>query len=296
MSAIRQAKWSRAEGGYALVFALAVMLVLLVVGMRFMAVAHSRHLISDNDKTALQAVLTADAGLQQVVRQLSQDMTWNGSYTDVAFAGGTYSASIAGRGYGYVLVEAEGTYRGVTRRRGTTVYTYSSSGSGLLWAGCYGTGTNQWKNMSNLVDYAWGEQGTYAYHKLGESSNQQSLAGFGRDLYSVPITKVEIVISGYASRTPVNDYLMVRWQLPTMGAAGSWTVWPSSDLAAHVGSAQTGRMYLDVTSNPPPGGWSWTLFYHGTDLELRFASVKVGTDDNVNLYVDCAGFRVTWGS
>jgi Tfp pilus assembly protein PilX len=296
MSAIRQAKWSRAEGGYALVFALAVMLVLLVVGMRFMAVAHSRHLISDNDKTALQAVLTADAGLQQVVRQLSQDMTWNGSYTNVAFAGGTYSASVASRGSGYVEVTAEGTYRGVTRRRGTYVYTFSGGGSTHAWGSCYGTGTNQWKNMSNLIDYAGGEQATYANHKLGEAANQMSLTGVGCDLYSVPITKVEIVISGYVSCAPTDDYLMVRWQLPTMGAAGSWTTWPSSDLASHVGSSQAGRMYLDVTSNPPPGGWNWTLFYHGTDLELRFASVKVGTDDKVNLYVDCVGFRVTWGS
>jgi Tfp pilus assembly protein PilX len=296
MRRTRQAERAWPERGYALVFALAVTLVILVVGMRFMAVAYTRHLVSDNDKTALQAVLTADAGLQQVVRQLSLDMNWNGSFTDVAFAGGTYSASIAGRGSGWVQVTAEGTYRGVTRRRGTTVYTYSSSGSGLLWAGCYGTGTNQWKNMSNLVDYAWGEQGAYAYHKLGESADEQSLAGFGRDLYSVPITKVEIVISGYVSQTPFNDYLLVRWQLPTMGAAGSWTVWPSSDLASHVGSARAGRMYLDVTSNPPPGGWNWALFYHGTDLELRFASVRVLTDDGTYLYVDCAGFRVTWGS
>jgi Tfp pilus assembly protein PilX len=289
------AKRARADGGYALVFALAVMLVLLVVGMRFMAVAYSRHLISDNDKIALQAVLTADAGLQQVVRQLSQDMTWNGSYTNVAFAGGTYSASIASRGSGYVEVTAEGTYRGVTRRRGTYVYTFSG-GNTITWGAGYGTGTNQWKNMSNLVDYAWGEQATYAYHKLGESANQMSLTGFGRDLYSVPIIKVEIVISGYVSQAPSNDYLMVRWQLPTMGAAGSWTAWPSSDLAAHVGSSQAGRMYLDVTGNPPPGGWNWTLFYHGSDLELRFASVRVSGDDGVYLYVDCAGFRVTWGS
>lgn len=295
MRRTRQAERAWPERGYALVFALAVMLVILVVGMRFMAVAYTRHLVSDNDKTALQAVLTADAGLQQVVRQLSLNMTWNGSYSNVAFAGGTYSASIADRGSGWVQVTAEGTYRGVTRRRGTMVYTFSGGGSTHVWASCYGTGTNQWTNMSQLIDYAGGEQSTYASHKLGESANQQSLTGFGRDLYSVPITKVEIVISGYVSQAPTDDYLLVRWQLPTMGAAGSWTVWPSSDLAAHVGSSQTGRMYLDVTGNPPPGGWSWPLFYHGTDLELRFASVKVGTDDNVNLYVDCAGFRVTWG-
>ncbi len=284
----------RGEGGYALVFALAVMLVILAVGMRFLAVVHSRHKVSDNEKTALQATLIADAGLERVVRELSQDMSWNGSFSDVPFAGGTYSASVTSRESGYVVVAAQGTFGTVTRQRVAHVYTPTDSGSLHIWASHYGTGTNEWQDEQNLIDSAEGESGWYAHHRLGEGADQMSLAGLGSDVRAVPITKVEIVISGYVSDDPDDDYLRVQWHFSVSAATGQWHIWPNDELDDHEGIENTGRMYLDVTDDPPPGGWHWEQFYHGTDLELRLASVKVGDDDKVELYVDCAGFRVTW--
>jgi len=284
----------RGEGGYALVFALAVMLVILIVGMRYLAVAHSRQKVTNNEKNALQASLVADAGIERAVRELSLDMSWNGGYSDVPLGGGTYSASITGRSAGHVEVTARGTYRGVTRDRVARVYTPASSGIAQLWGACYGTGTNEWRDKEDLVDSADGETDTYSYHKLGEGADQMSLGGFGSDIRSAPITRVEVVISGYVSHDPENDYLRAQWHLPGLGASGLWHAWPQSDLDAHDAFWRAGRMYLDVTDDPPPGGWKWQHFYHGTDLELRFSSARINEDDSVILYVDCAGFRVTW--
>jgi len=250
--------------------------------------------VTNNEKNALQASLVADAGLERTVRQLSLDMSWDGSYSGLPLGGGSYWASITDRTAGYVEVTAEGIYRGVTRRRLARVYTPASSGVAQLWGSCYGTGTNEWKDEENLVDSADGETGTYSYHKLGEGSDQMSLSGFGSDIRSAPIKKVEVAISGYVSQNVYNDDLRVQWSLPGMGAAGPWHTWPESDLDDHDESWKAGRMYLDVTDDPPPGGWQWQHFYHGTDLELRFSSVRVNLDDNVYLLVDCAGFRVTW--
>jgi hypothetical protein len=282
------------EGGYALVFALAVMLVVLIIGLRYLAVVHSRQKVTNNEKDALQASLVADAGIERAVRQLSLDMGWDGSYSSLPFAGGTYSASVTGRTASYVAVSAEGTYRGVTRRRTARVYTPDSSGTVRLWGSCYGTGANEWKDKEDLVDSADGEMSTHSYHKLGEGADQMSLTGFGSDIRSAAIVKVEVVISGYVSQNVYDDNLYVQWQLPGLGASGVWHNWPESDLDAHVGSWNAGRMYLDITADAPSGGWQWQHFYHGTDIELRFCSVRVYTDDNVYLYVDCAGFRVTW--
>lgn len=284
----------RGEGGYALVFALAVMLVVLIVGMRYLAVVHSRQKVSNNEKDALQALLAADAGIERAARELSLDMSWNGSYSSLPLGGGSYSVSITGRSAGYVEVAAKGTYRGVTMGRMARVYTPDSSGIAQLWGGCYGTGTNEWKDEENLVDSADGETGTYSYHKLGEGADQMSLGGFGSDIRSAPITKVELVISGYVSHDPDNDYLRAQWCLPGLGASGVWHAWPQSELSAHDAFWLAGRMYLDVTADAPSGGWRWQHFYHGTDLELRFSSARINEDDSVILYVDCAGFRVTW--
>ncbi len=284
----------RGEGGYALVFALAVMLVILIVGMRYLAVVHSRQKVTNNEKDALQASLVADAGIEHAVRQLSLDMSWNGSYSDLPLGGGTYSASITDRSAGYVEVTAKGVYRGVTRRRLARVYTPASLGVAQLWGNCYGTGSNEWKDKENLVDSADGETGTYSYHKLGEGADQMSLSGFGSDIRSAPITKVEVVISGYVSKRLKDDYLKVCWNLAAMGASGQDHIWPVDAFDLHDDFYSAGRVYLDVTDDPPPGGWQWQHFYHGTDIELRFSSAVVSSDDKRYLYVDCAGFRVTW--
>jgi hypothetical protein len=282
------------ERGYALIFALAVMLVLLIVGLRFLAVVYARQKTTDNEKKALQACLLADSGLERAVRELSENMSWNGSYSTLPLADGQYSVEVTERGAGYVTVRATGVYGGTARERTARVYTPASSGTQIIWASCFGTGANEWKSKPNLVDDADGETGAYAYHKLGESADQMSLAGFGSDIRSAAITKVEVIISGYVTAAPVNDYLKVQWYLSKSAAAGQWLVWPASGLSSHVTVQEAGRMVLDVTNYPPPGGWQWRHFYHGTDLELRFASVRVLIDEGVYLYVDCAGFRVTW--
>jgi len=285
----------RGEAGYALVFALAVMLVVLAVGMRYLAVVQSRHTVSDNEKAGLQAAMIADAGVQRAVRELSQDMTWHGSFTNEPFAEGTYSARVLSRSPGRVVLLAEAAFGPITRRRVATVYTPDGTGNMHIWAGCYGTGANEWLNKRNLIDSAEGETGTYANHWLSGWGNQMSLTGFGSDLRSVSLSKVEIVISGYVRREVVDDYLEVCWRLNGSGTTGQWHAWPCADLALH-DQAHPGRMYLDVTDDPPPGGWRWEHFAHDTDLELRFASVRVGWLDFVELYADCAGFRVTWNA
>jgi len=285
----------RSESGYVLVFAMAVMLVVLTVGMRFLAVVHSRHQVSDNEKTGMQALLIADAGIQRVAQELSQDMTWNGSFRNQPFAGGTYTASITSRSRDHVVCQCEGTFGGVTRRRAACIYGIDNFGNVSIWASCYGTGQNRWDHKDRLIDSADGETETYASHRLGENHDEMSLAGVDSDLRGIQISKVEIVISGYTDKRVGDDYLEVRWRLDESGTDGQWHVWPDSDLAKHKDEHHAGRMYLDVTNDAPPGGWRWEHFGHGTDLELRFASTKVGHNDKVKLYVDCAGFRVTWG-
>lgn len=287
------------QRGYALVFAVGVMLVVLAFGLRFMAVAHSRHTISDNEKVAIQATMIADAGLQRVAREVDQDVTWNGAFSDQPFAGGTYSAWIVDRDPDYIEVQSVGTFGTLTRSRCGFIYTPAGSGVAHLWGSTSGTGLNEWDAKENLFDSADGETATYSDHSLGLSSaasgNQMSLAGLGSDVCAVAISKVEIVLSGYVNTAPNNDYLQARWHLSASGTAGQWHVWSNDVLDDHVLIGQAGRMYLDVTGDPPPGGWRWEHFYHGTDLELWFASVRVGPTDHVDLYVDCAGFRVTWG-
>lgn len=284
------------QGGYALIFALAVMVVVLIIGLRFLAVVHSRQKTTGNEKNALQAVLLADAGLERAARELSQDVTWNGSFTGEPLAGGTYSAQLTGWGTDYAIVESQGTFRDVTRRRVGFVYTPDLSGSAHVWASRYGAGPDEWQQKENLIDGADGETGSYAWHTLGEANNQMSLAGFDSDLRSVPVTKVEIVISGYVDRYVLWwDRLQVSWRLQESGESGQWHTWPRSDLLEHRGSGSTGRMYLDVTDDPPPGGWHWQHFAPGTDLELRFTSSGLRFT-RVKLFLDCVGFQVTWGT
>jgi len=278
------------------VFALAVMLVLMAVGVRFLAVVETRQKISDNERTGLQAALIANAGLERVNRELSLDMNWSGSFTDQPFAGGMYSASVFSRTPEYVVVSAEGSFRTVTRCRYGYVYTPTASGRVQIWGSHLGSGPNEWDDETRLIDSALGETSTFASHKLGEAADQVSLAGFDSTVHSVPLVKVEIVISGYVDKTPIDDYLMVGWRFNISGAAGQWHVWDNAVLGDFVLIGNAGRMYLDVTDDPPPGGWRWEYFSPGTDLQLRCASVRVGTDDKVKLYVDCAGFRVTWGT
>jgi hypothetical protein len=195
-----------------------------------------------------------------------------------------------------VLAQTEGTLGTVTRSRTGYIYTPAGSGVADLWGSTYGTGLNEWDAWENLFDSAEGETGTYAFHRLGRAKDQMSLAGFGSDVRAVAISKVEVIISGYIdNKVPTNDYFTVQWRLGTSGEVGQLHVWPQADLAAHYGVGATGPMYLDVTGDPPPGGWRWEHFFHGTDVELLLASAKVGASDKVDLYVDCAGFRVTWG-
>ncbi|MBN1918207.1 MAG: hypothetical protein JW889_09875 [Verrucomicrobia bacterium] len=282
------------ERGYALIFSLGVMVVLLTVGLRFLAVIHSRQKTTDNEKKAIQACLLADSAVERAVRDLSENASWNGGYSALPLADGTYSVAVTNRGAGYVMVRAEGAFGGTTRARTACVYTPGGSGQTTIWAHSYGTGLLEWKDKERLIDRTDGENGMYANHKLGEDADQMSLGGFGSDIRSATITKVEIVLSGYTGQSVVDDRLLVQWYLSASAAAGQWLIWPESDLDSHVYSPNTGRMVLDVTDYPPPGGWQWRHFYHGTDLELRFASLKVLLDDGVYLYVDCAGFRVTW--
>lgn len=322
----------RRDGGYALIFALAVMVVVLIIGLRFLAVVHSRQKTTNNEKDALQAVLLANAGIERAARELSQDMTWSGSFSDEPLAGGTYSAHVAGQGTNYVIVQAAGTFRDVTRRRIAYVYTPDSSGSVHVWGSCYGSSANEWDDVENLIDSADGETDAYSSHDLGDDGNAMSLAVFDSDVRSVPISQVEIVVSGYVSRQPRgNQSLEVRWVLTGSGETGQWQEWTRNDLEDHVGQQRAGRMYLDVTDDPPSGGWHWGHFRPGTDLELQFRSsgsatilepVEEGAElelfsfrsrgrgrvrpprrprpwprpsRTVTLYVDCAGFRVTWG-
>ena len=284
----------RRDGGYALIFALAVMLVVLIIGFRFIAVVHSRQQCTNTETDALQAALIADGGLERVARELSQDMSWSGTFTDLPLAGGTYTAGVSGQGAGYVTVSSQGTYRSITIERTARVYTPSGSGTVHIWGSSFGTGDNEWHDKANLIDWGLGESDAYANHKLGEGADQMSLAGFGSDIRSATITKVEVVISGYVDTAPVDDHLQVNWHLAGSATTGPLEVWDNGVLDDLLLYENRGRIYLDITSDSPAGGWQWRHFYHGTDLELRFASFKVGDDDHVNLYVDCAGFRVTW--
>ena len=62
----------RGEAGYALIFALGVMSILLVIGLRFLAVVQARQMTTNNEKQAIQAALLADAGVARAAYELSQ--------------------------------------------------------------------------------------------------------------------------------------------------------------------------------------------------------------------------------
>lgn len=283
------------ERGYALIFALGAMLVMLIVGLRFLAVVHLRQLTSDNEKAALQASLLADAGVARAAYELSQDMTWAAGYTDLALGDGTYSVAVTGSGADYVQVTATGSFRGTTRTRVAKVYTPAPSGTTILWGAYYGSGNIEWADPQRVIDSADGENDSFAYHLMGDpAQNEMSVAAFGSDIRGAAITKVEIVISGYISQKTNKQSLLVAWHLAGSAATGTWHEWNTKELDGASGYDARGRLSLDVTKDPPPGGWQWRHFYHGTDLELWLMTQSSGSSKQVWMYLDCVGFRVSW--
>jgi len=283
------------ERGYALIFALGAMLVMLIVGLRFLAVVHLRQLTSDNEKAALQASLLADAGVARAAYELSQDMTWAAGYTDLALGDGTYSVAVTGSGADYVQVTATGSFRGTTRTRVAKVYTPAPSGTTILWGAYYGSTNIEWTTPESLIDFVDGENDLFAQHLMGEpAQNEMSVAAFGSDIRGAAITKVEIVISGYISQKTNKQSLLVAWHLAGSGTTGPWCQWDTAALNACSPYNKRGRMYLDITNRAPAGGWQWRHFYHGTDLELWLMTQSSGSAKPVRMFLDCAGFRVSW--
>ena len=285
----------RGEAGYALIFALGVMSILLVIGLRFLAVVQARQMTTNNEKQAIQAALLADAGVARAAYELSQSMKWKAGCTGVPLGGGTYSVAVTGTGTGSVEVMATGSFEGTTRARKAYVYTPAGSGTTILWGGYYGSGHIEWSEPEHLIDCADGENDLFAYHPMGESTrNEMSVGGFGSDIRAVAIKKVEVVISGYINQKIDKQSLLATWYWAGSGTIGPWCTWDKGKLDEHSGYDKRGRMYLDITNSPPPGGWQWRHFYHGTDLELRFMTQDAGSSSVVWMCLDSVGLRVEW--
>ncbi len=296
LKAFQKKKKVSSQSGAVLLFALGVMLILFIIGMRFLSVTASRQMVSNNQKDSLQAQLIAEAGIADALHELEKDRNWRAGFGNKVFAGGTYSVSIKGSiSADVVELTSQSSFKNCGKSIYVNVTLPPQNGEVTVWATAEGTGPNEWHDRPRCYDSISGPNGQFAKHKIAESGeNEMTLTGPRQEKIQVKITKLEIVFYGYLDKKLIDDYQMIRWETPKTGENGTYHNLGQAELSDIVGWGNEDYVYVDVTADAPSGGWKWSHFSENSDLQLRFESVQVHGRDPVTLFVDCAGFRISW--
>jgi serine protease AprX len=150
----------------------------------------------------------------------------------------------------------------------------------VTWATAYGKAGRQGINKpGRLIDSPLGPIGTYGGSKQGHGS----FAGFGAEMTDgYRIVKVEAVIVGYVEQPLRQPTLLASYVASDKVAEAAL---PGELFDAHVGLANAGPVYVDVTGSRQ---WQWADFSRGVELAVDFA----GLNKHNSLSIDAVGLRV----
>ncbi len=136
-------------------------------------------------------------------------------------------------------------------------------------------------NATAMVDSAQGPNGAFGY---GGGARKSAFAGFAAEVTpGNAIQKVEVVLHAYVP-APLSNNSLVRLKVFVAGAAGSRKTFSASAFSPHVGAANAGPIYVDITS---ARAWQWADFDNGLELVIEHGLIRG------HVYYDAIGLRVT---
>ena len=278
--------------GAILFLTLGIMMILLSLGVMFAAVTMSRHAITGNQKDALKARCIAESAVAAALSRLATNPGWSPSSGEIDFGGGKYSLDLNRLSDTEVEITAIGIYASARYRTCVVVHVPPSSGSVYAWALREGEPAFAWQDSYRAHDDARGPNADYAVIGGGIELDQ-GLAGFRVENVPYPITKVEFVIHYYIPQSLTGGRLEVRWRRTSDDAECSWVQMEAAELNAAVEENGLGFIAIDTTDHQPTGGWNWDIFTPELDFQIEVKSNEVNADETV--WIDCAGFRISWG-
>jgi hypothetical protein len=280
------------ERGAVLFLSLGMMVILLSLGLMFVGIGTSRQMITNNQGDAIKARCIAWSGIEYALSQLRADP---GSGSDIgasSFGGGGYAVDISRLSETEVELTATAKYGSVTERVCVVVEIPPSSGTVYAWALREGDPAYSWASSYRAHDDARGPNADYALIVKGQKA-EQGLAGFRIDNMAYPISKVEFVIHYFIpDEANFGARIEVRWRRVSDDKKCPWQHIDNPELIA-AAPGGVGFVAWDITSEPPPEGWIWEVFTAEPDFEIEIKQKDF--NDVEKLYIDCAGFRISWG-
>ena len=119
---------ARKENASVFVLSLVVMTILFTVGVGYLHSVKRSAGITADQKGALQATLTAEAGVEAAIHELVEDPSWRTGFTEKPFGGGAYTVTVADNPDGYVEIVSKGSLS--SRGREVTVEVEVTQGQG----------------------------------------------------------------------------------------------------------------------------------------------------------------------
>lgn len=286
----------RDERGVGVVAALLVILILALLGTVVVALT-----VEEMDAARLhveseQALSVAAAGLDWSENMYQANSSWTGLATPRAVGPGSFTVAIASTDAdgntlpsGTKALKITGTVRGASR----TICRLASLINGVYTIGAQGAGnaysissSRVFSNATRAYD-ATSPNGTWA---TGDWSgpDQILVTNFGgATIPSSPITKVEVLVYGYVSKSLTNDYVNLRVYYGTT-RQGSIRSISRTVLNTRVGAANAGYWTVDFTTNR-----AWTAADFTGDVDINLRCVRSRGDDGGFINIDSIGFRVT---
>jgi hypothetical protein len=293
----------RNERGVGVAFAILFILVLATLGYLCLALTvEDMHGGAAHVDSEL-AFGVAQAGLEFGVKKLASSPSWTGLGSPGKPVGrGAFTVTVtstdengAALPAGQQMVLSTGTV-GTAVRKLRKLVGSGAGGTSTVFATAYGDAVNipsqkQFIGMAGIHDSSSGPNGVWGHGGFNSSDNESGVfTTWGGTGLSGTVTTVEAALYGYVTASLTNDVvnLTVYYGNAVQGSAFTLT---TAELNTHVGAANKGYWYKDVTS-----ARAWTLADFSGDLELYVLANKVTSDDGRDIYLDAVGFRVTASS
>jgi serine protease AprX len=150
------------------------------------------------------------------------------------------------------------------------------------WATVLGTVNGAgFTDATAIVDSALGPNGAFGY---GGGGRKSAFAGFAAEVTpGNAIQKVEAVLHAYVP-APLRNNSLVRLKVFVAGVAGNKRTVSASAFSPHVGAANAGTIYVDITG---ARAWQWADFDSGLELVIEHGPIRG------HVYYDAIGLRVT---
>ncbi len=279
------------ECGAVLFLSLGIMVILLSLGLMFASISTSRQMITNNQGDAIKARCIAWSGIEYVLSELRTDPSYSSDIGETDFGGGTYSVDISSLSETEVELTATGKYGRAMDKVCVVVEVPPPSGTVYAWALREGDPAYSWANSYLAHDDARGPNANYALIMKGQKA-EQGLAGFRVDAAAYPISKVEFVIHYFIpDEGNFGARIEVRWRRVSDDKKCPWQYIDNPELIA-AAPGGIGFVAWDITSEPPSEGWDWEVFTAEPDFQIEIKHGDFG--DGEQLYIDCAGFRISW--